>query len=333
MSTTAVLEMVRGAGIHLLRVPTPFAIGDVNCYLIDDEPLTLIDCGPNSATALLTLERLLALLGRSLTDIELVVVTHQHIDHMGLAHAFAARGVAEIACLDLLAPVLGDWEPHSVDDDDDALLMMRRHGVEEHVAVALRSVADVIRGWGASSRVDRLLRTGEVLRLRDRGLSVLHRPGHSPSDIVLVDEDRRVAFVGDHLLAGVSSNALISRPLTPGWDGRRPRTLIEYRASLRATAELELDVLLGGHRDPVTDHRELIVARLVSQERRAAALLDKLADGPLTAHELATATWGEVAFAQAFLTLSEVLGHLDLLIEEGAVIEDRTETVIRFSRA
>jgi hypothetical protein len=97
-------------------------------------------------------------------------------------------------------------------------------------------------------------------------------------------------------------------------------------------AELDLDVLLGGHRDPVTGHRALIAERLASHERRAAGLLDKLARGPSTAHELATATWGEVALTQAYLTLSEVLGHLDLLIDDGAVVEDRSNHVIRFER-
>jgi hypothetical protein len=107
---------------------------------------------------------------------------------------------------------------------------------------------------------------------------------------------------------------------------------MDYRASLRATADLDLDVLLGGHRDPVTGHRALIADRLAGPERRAAGLLDKLARGPSTAHELATATWGDVALTQAFLTLSEVLGHLDFLIDEGTVVEDRSNEVIRFAR-
>ena len=43
---------------------------------------------------------------------------------------------------------------------------------------------------------------------------------------------------------------------------------------------------------------------------------------------------GRVAFTQAFLTLSEALGHLDLLIDDGAVIADRSNTLVRFfSRA
>ena len=45
------------AGIHRLAIPTPFAVGRVNVYLIDDDPLTLVDAGPNSGNSLDALER------------------------------------------------------------------------------------------------------------------------------------------------------------------------------------------------------------------------------------------------------------------------------------
>jgi glyoxylase-like metal-dependent hydrolase (beta-lactamase superfamily II) len=325
-------ELAAAAGIHRLVLPTPFGIGAVNCYLIEDDPLTLVDCGPNTVTALFALEAQLRARGVALEDVELLVVTHQHLDHMGLAHAFAERGRAEVACLDLLAPMLEDWERHAGQDDDDALRLMQRHGVEPHVSEALRAVAELVRGYGSSSRVDRRLQAGQVLAFRDRSLEVLRRPGHSPSDTILHDAERRMALVGDHLLGGVSSNALISRPLEPGWDGSRPKTLLEYRNSLRATAALGLELVLGGHRDPVTAPAELITRRLADHERRAEDFWGELEAGPRTAHEIATATWGSVAITQVFLTLSEVLGHLDLLVADGRVIEDRSAEVVRFRR-
>ncbi|UTI65397.1 MBL fold metallo-hydrolase [Paraconexibacter antarcticus] len=332
-AAAAALDLAREAGIHCLPIQTPFGIGDVNCYLIEDDPLTLVDCGPNTATSLLDLDRQLTAIGHGVQDIELLVVTHQHADHMGLAHVFAQRTNAEISCLDIYAPKLADWETHSAENDDDALLLMQRHGVEDHVADALRAVGDILHGYGASSRVDRPLAPGATIALAGRELVVHHRPGHSPSDIVLHDAERRILVAGDHLLAGISSNAVISRPLTPGWDGSRPHTLIEYRASLRATAEMDVDLVLGGHRDPVTDHRALVATRLAEHDRRAERFYDHLSAGPMTAHEIATATWGPVAITQVFLTLSEVLGHLDLLVADGRVREDRSEHVIRFERA
>src|SRR5919198_569811 len=67
------LARARDAGIHLLRIPTPFAVGRVNCYLIEDEPLTLVDTGPNSGKALDELERQIDDLGYAIADLELVI--------------------------------------------------------------------------------------------------------------------------------------------------------------------------------------------------------------------------------------------------------------------
>src|SRR3954454_7388924 len=309
------------AGIHAVVLPTPFGVGPVNTYLIKDEPLTLVDCGPNSGTNLVELERCLAEHGRRLRDVGLVVVTHQHMDHCGLAGAIAARSDVEIACLDLMAPVLEDWEAFQTQDDADAHTLMLRHGVDAHVADALRSVAAVLRGYGAPAPVHRRLEDGTRLQLRDRAFDLHHRPGHSPSDMMLVDPGSRIALSGDHLLSHVSSNALIARPLGQ-WDGRRPRPLLEYRASLRATRELEsFDVVFGGHYGPVLDARALIDERLGEQDRRAEGFLSMLDQGPRSAHELATMRWGgRVAITQAYLTLSEVLGHFDLLIADGRVV-------------
>ena len=59
-------------------------------------------------------------------------------------------------------------------------------------------------------------------------------------------------------------------------------------------------------------------------ERRAGKILRLLEESslPLSAHDLAVQMWGNVAVSQAFLTLSEILGHLDLLSTRDAVVED-----------
>src|ERR687895_1630528 len=85
------------AGIHRLAIPTPFAVGRVNVYLIDDEPLTLVDAGPNSGTSFDALQRGIAALGHTLEDIELVILTHQHIDHLGLVAIVASHSGADVA--------------------------------------------------------------------------------------------------------------------------------------------------------------------------------------------------------------------------------------------
>ena len=93
------LEQAALAGIHQFRIPTPFAVGRVNCYLIEDEPLTLVDTGPNSGKALDELQGHLAERGHSIDDLELVIVTHQHIDHLGLVEIIAEHSGAEVAAI------------------------------------------------------------------------------------------------------------------------------------------------------------------------------------------------------------------------------------------
>ena len=147
------------------------------------------------------------------------------------------------------------------------------------------------------------------------------------------DEERRILLGGDHLIKHISSNPLISRPLggksgEPG--GGRPRALVMYMASMRETREMPAEVILPGHGDPFDGHVELIDERFAMHERRARKIRGLVEEQPLSAHEIAQALWGNVAVTQAYLTLSEVLGHVDLLLERDAVREIELGGVVRF---
>ncbi len=103
-----------------------------------------------------------------------------------------------------------------------------------------------------------------------------------------------------------------------------------YIESLRRTRELPAKILLPGHGDPITDHRTLIDDRFDHHERRAEKIFGLISERPRTSYEIAQELWGNVAVTQAFLTLSEVLGHVDLLEEEGRVREVEDGEVVRF---
>ncbi len=339
------LARAADAGIHCLPIPTPFRVGRVNTYLIDDDPLTLVDSGPNSGTALDTLERALAAHGRRVEDLGLIVISHQHIDHLGLVSILARRSGAEVAALDLLAPWVEHWSEAMDADDAFAERTMAEHGIPQDVRHALIGVSQSYRGWGAAATVTQPLAAGSELRLRDRTLRVHHRPGHSPSDTIFHDERQGIVLGADHLIKHISSNPLISRPLTAGTieeaDGgggggetaERPHALEIYVDSLRATRAMEhVDIVLAGHGEPVTDHVALIDERFRLHARRAEKIRRLIADsGPATAYEIAQSLWGNVAVTQAYLTLSEVLGHVDLLVGDGQVVQQRDGGVVRFA--
>ena len=323
-----VWERVAEADINVLRIPTPFQVGRVNCYLIEDEPLTLIDAGPNSGKALVELERQLEALGHQPEDIELLIITHQHIDHLGLADIIAKRSGAEVAAIDVVVPFVENFGDDAARDDEEAAALMRRHGISEDVVTALRQVTGSFRAWGSKTEVTRPLRDGELIAFANRELEVQHRPGHSPSDTVFWDEQRRILIAADHLIKHISSNPLISRPL----DGSSKRTqaLVAYLESLKKTRELPAEIVLSGHGEPITDHVALIDSRFTMHQRRAEKLYRLIAERPSTGHGLAQALWGDVAVTQAFLTLSEVIGHVDLLVNAEHVREVDDGEVLRY---
>jgi len=174
-----------------------------------------------------------------------------------------------------------------------------------------------------------------------------HRPGHSPSDTIFHDEGQGIVLGADHLIKHISSNPLISRPLTAdsveaagggaggGEAAERPHALEIYIESLRATRAMQgVELVLAGHGEPVTDHVALIDERFRLHARRAEKIRRLIAgEGPATAYEIAQSLWGNVAVTQAYLTLSEVLGHVDLLVGDGRVVEQRDGGVVRFAAA
>jgi hypothetical protein len=96
---------------------------------------------------------------------------------------------------------------------------------------------------------------------------------------------------------------------------------------------MDVDLVLPGHGSPVTAHRKLIDRRFVLHRRRAEKTHRLIADRPYNAYEIAQALWGDIAVTQAYLMLSEVLGHLDLLVSDGRAREVERDGLSVFEAA
>jgi glyoxylase-like metal-dependent hydrolase (beta-lactamase superfamily II) len=321
------LRAVLPDGLHRLELPTPFAIGPVSCYVLRGEPLALVDPGPRRDKTAAALDAGLAGLGLRVEDVELVVLTHQHHDHVGLAAEVRERSGARVAGTARLAAYLADFDRAMDRDDAYAVAMMVRHGIDADTRETLNQVSRGFRHYSSGVALDAVVSDGDGLVAGGRTLRVFERPGHSPTDTVFFDAERRLLLGADHLLAHISSNPLITRPP----DGKtRPQALVTYLESLAKTREMDIDRVLPGHGEDIEDHRTLIDKRFKLHRRRADKIHRLIEERPRTAHDLAQALWGNVAVTQAYLTLSEVLGHTDILLNEGRVREVEADGVVRF---
>jgi glyoxylase-like metal-dependent hydrolase (beta-lactamase superfamily II) len=262
----------------------------------------------------------LAALGIEPSAIAWIVLTHHHPDHAGglgwLGRMTAARVVGHP---DNDLWLLGDLD-ENVRRVAFYAALNRYYGLPDREIALLQRWAVGYDRPVAPRPIDVPVREDATLALGGATWRVLETPGHAGTSISLIRDDG-VAIVGDTLLDRISSNAL-PEPAPPGehWQSQeqwRPRTMLAYRRSLQRLAALPLTTLLAGHGAPFSDHATLIARRLAGQEERAQRLLAGLEAGPMTVAGLTRVLFPTLPDTQLFLGLSEVVGHLDILEEQG----------------
>jgi glyoxylase-like metal-dependent hydrolase (beta-lactamase superfamily II) len=305
----------------IVHIPLPLAhVGSVNAWLMLGQPLTLVDTGPRDDGALSALEDGLRRVGLRVEDIELVLATHHHLDHVGLAATIQRRSGAVVAVLDPLADYAERYAVEVERDRTFAHTLMAYHGVPDEVVAGDEGFWEYVRATTEDFHADRRLADGEHIQAGGRRLRVVARPGHSTTDTLFVDDRDALAFGGDHLLSRISSNTEINAP-DRAQDGRA-RSRVRYLDNLRRTARMPLSCLLTGHGAPVTEHARLVEARLLDHHRRCERIVAILEDGPRTAFAIAGRLWPARTVAeQPLLVVWEVVGHLELLLAGGHVAE------------
>ena len=298
-----------------LSIPTPFYVGDVNVYLIKEDPVTLIDVGPKTAEAAAALRAKLGEHGVRFSDIRRIVLTHAHEDHCGLAKQ--VRDEAKNAEI-----LIHDWETGHLFGrlaQEQHRKLLLRSGVPAAVFDDMKSLYDEI------SLLTDALDDGEFVALRDEmelefesgSLRVLHTPGHTPGSCSFAREANRTLICGDCVLKRITPNPIVSPdPVDPE---RRFPSLAEYLVSLAKLRSYKPTLAYGGHGEPVTDFEEIFNRYVRAIDDRQKKVLDLVDKGGSTAFDVAGRLFPN-SFnhdVHRFLAISEAIAHLDYAYSEG----------------
>ena len=303
-------------GIWRLKLPCPWpGVPHGNAWAMQrGAGLVLIDTGVGGRGRLRMLDIALAGTGFGVEDVELVVCTHSHSDHYGLA----ATICAETGCELWMHP---KWEHVRLQADDPQAALEQRlevgrmsgvpmKALERYRQARTESADDLIDGIRPP---DRELVPGVEVETDIGTWAVIETPGHAPSHVCLHQPERQLMVSGDHLLG---RTALF-------FDyGHTPDPFGEFLASLDRIEPLAVELCLPGHGKPFRDPE----AKIAAAREQAGELLDRVRaqlrrDAEPTAYEMVEGIVGPENLSQgtAGFMLQIVLACLDHLAVLGEV--------------
>jgi glyoxylase-like metal-dependent hydrolase (beta-lactamase superfamily II) len=308
-----------------LSIPTPFYVGDVNVYLIKEEPLTLIDVGPKTKEAADALREKLRRNGVEFADVQRIVLTHAHEDHCGLAKQ--VRDEAKNAEI-----LIHNWETGNLFGRlarEEHRKLMVRAGVPPKVFQEMQDLYSEI------SLLTDALTEGDFSELKDEmeldfaggTLKVLHTPGHTPGSCSFVREANRTLICGDCVLKRITPNPIVSPD--PIDNQKRFKSLAEYLVSLARIRSFSPTLVYGGHGEPIYDFEEIFNRYVRAIDERQRRVISFVSGDGVTAFDVAQKLFPNAVEKDVhrFLAISEAIAHLDYAETEGKIAVEFREGV------
>lgn len=303
--------------VYPIRIPTPFAVGDVYSYLINDEKKVLVDCGHKADEPYELVKKHLKELGLGIADIDEIWLTHGHPDHFGQAARLADESGATVC---------GHTKERAnfAGNDDGELFeaFFRAHLIPKDQINLMVEQLDWLQQFQLPISPE-WIGDGDTLSSGALSFYVKHTPGHAPGHLTFHSDtdysNTEIIFGGDILLEHISTNALINfDPDT----GARNKSLLQYRNSLQWIRTLK-GLILPGHGKFITNITQVADHHLNDHLQRYGDIQKLLGKRPYSLYELAQQIFPEpMQKGAAFLVLSEVVGYLDWGIEQGKIEQE-----------
>lgn len=299
-------------GIYQIRLPLPFPLRIVNCYLLRDESgWTLIDAGLHYAESEAAWQAACATLDIGPRDITRIILTHAHPDHYGMAGHIAALSGAPV----LLAPAERTFARRVWEEGEPSyravVAWFRSHGMPAELTDAVYEQMAALRVMTQPVAETIPLEPGTQLQIGERRFTAIATPGHSDGHLAFYCADERLLLCGDTVLTKITPNISL-------WPHGRPNPLADFLRSLEVLGELEVDLALPGHGPLISAFRERLAELRAHHDTRLAIIERAIGDGA-TAFAVCTKIFPteELSPHQIRFAMAETLAHLEYLVIAG----------------
>ncbi|MFQ5628988.1 MAG: MBL fold metallo-hydrolase [bacterium] len=302
-----------------VRLPLPFALRIVNCYLIRDRGgWCVIDTGLHTPEGQAVWESVFAVLKIRKDELTRIVLTHCHPDHYGMAgwlQQYFSDG-KEVP----MPPVLVSqrelenartvFQPQ-IDLAQTIFEFFSSCGTPADISNSIVSDLQNIRKATQPHplRIE-FLKPGSELQIGDHTFRVLHTPGHSDGHLVFFEAETGLMLSGDHVLMEITPNISL-------WPLSEPNPLGRYLESLEQLAQLNVKSALPGHRQVITNWQARIAELQAHHEERLANMKAAI-NGSATPFQVSSRVFDlhELTTHEIRFAVTETLAHLEHLVVE-----------------
>jgi glyoxylase-like metal-dependent hydrolase (beta-lactamase superfamily II) len=259
-------------------------------------------------------------------------ITHLHVDHLGLLASLitdTSRVYFNHKEARLVNAEKSEWEKR----------WQKRTAFYESNGFSKAELEAALKGhpfhrYGLRQHIDfAALRDGDVLQAGDYSFHCIETPGHSPGHTCLYEPEHKVLVAGDHILFDITPNITY-------WPEMED-SLNEYLTSLDKVYNLEVDLVLPGHRKAGKDHRKRITELQAHHQARANEIISALEKERQTAFQVAPyvtwnlncRSWDDFPAPQKWFAVGETIAHLEYLEKKGAVKSTCENNKILYSLA
>jgi len=319
--------------IYRIEIPLPRnPLKATNSYYVKGEDRSLlIDTGFNQPECKSAMDQAIQLLNIDLNTTD-IFITHIHGDHSGLANYLKRPGNRIYTgeyCAESLRREKGSG---GLKTYYDVLLKqsgLPSYGLDIHPGYAyasdqIQDINDVIN-----------VKEGDIFHIGQYTLQCLETSGHAPDHFCLYAPEHGLLFSGDHILGKITPNNTL---WSPPWEAERDY-LGEYLANLDKVENLELKLILPGHRYIIENGRQRIAELKGHHQRRLDAILRILQQGSMNGAQVASrmkwdlsiSSWEDFPPAQKIFATGEALAHLTHLCFQKQVRKDLQDGVVYYS--
>ena len=310
------------------NIPIPFPIGPVHSYLILRDSITLIDSGPKTEKAWKAFIYQLNAKGYRLKDIDQIILTHHHVDHIGLLSLIKEHHPnIKILAHPLTIP--------AVEKDPDYLQrklhyfeeLYLKNGLSASQVESIKRFYHDLEEYADPVDVDQELIDGMKIPGND-DWQIIHTPGHSQGHITFYNSNQEILIAGDHIIGHSSAGAFIEAPFKKA--EKHSKSVVEYRNSLLRLRDLNISTVYSGHGEVVYNPYDVIDKELNRFEQRANQLYSILETGSFSVYELMQLMYPNRYQKHLALYFSEVLSHLELLEDQGKIKKIDINSIVKY---